>query len=56
MNKKKKLLKSYKSKIRFQKLDLEQKEKQKNWTDFVQGKGSKKKVSFHFSLEVCIAF
>ena len=44
MNKKRKLLKSYKSKIRFQKLDLDQKKKQKSWKDFVTGKGSKKKV------------
>eukprot|EP00210_Caulerpa_lentillifera_P004510 g4303.t1 len=46
VKKKKKLLKSYKSKIRFQKLDLDQKKKQKNWTDFIHGKGSKKKIGF----------
>ena len=43
-SRKKKLLKSYKSKIRFQQMDLEQKKKQQDWHSFVKGKGSKKKV------------
>jgi hypothetical protein len=43
---KKKLIKSYKSKIRFQNMDLQTKKKQDNWKDFVSGKGSKKKTGF----------
>ncbi|CAD7705113.1 unnamed protein product [Ostreobium quekettii] len=43
-SRKKKLLKSYKSKIRFQQMDLDQKKKQQDWHSFVQGKGSKKKA------------
>jgi Flp pilus assembly protein TadB len=41
---KKKLMKSYKSKIRFQQMDIQQKEKQSNWQSFLKGKGSKKKT------------
>lgn len=44
--KKKKLAKSYKSKMRFQQMDLKQKERQQSWLHFVQGKGSKKKTGF----------
>ena len=43
-NKKKKLQKSYKSKLRFQKLDMETKGRQKSWLDFKTGKGAKKKA------------
>ncbi|KAG2454532.1 hypothetical protein HYH02_000379 [Chlamydomonas schloesseri] len=43
---KKKLLKSMKSKIRFQQKDLAQKQKQDNWQSFLKGKGSKKKTGF----------
>ena len=43
---KKKLLKSYKSKIRFAQKDLAQKHKQDNWQSFLKGKGSKKKTGF----------
>lgn len=43
---KKKLLKSYKSKIRFQNLDLKVKEKQGNWQSFLKGKGGKAKTGF----------
>lgn len=46
MVKKKKLLKSYKSKIRFQNLDLQQKEKQGSWQQFLKGKGGKAKSGF----------
>ena len=42
--KKRKLLKSMKSKMRFQNMDLVQKDKQDNWKSFLQGKGSKKKT------------
>lgn len=45
-SRKRKLLKSYKSKIRFQQMDLEQKKKQQDWHSFVKGKGSKKKAGF----------
>ncbi|KAI8110902.1 hypothetical protein M9434_004476 [Picochlorum sp. BPE23] len=41
--KKKKLLKSFKSKQRFQKMDMEQKKKADNWKNFLAGKVSKKK-------------
>lgn len=41
---KKKLLKSYKSKMRFQHMDVVQKEKQSSWQSFLKGKGSKKKT------------
>ncbi|GBF92995.1 hypothetical protein Rsub_05831 [Raphidocelis subcapitata] len=44
--KKKKLLKSYKSKIRFQNMDIQQKEKQGSWQQFLKGKGSKPKSGF----------
>lgn len=43
---KRKLLKSYKSKIRFQNMDLAQKKKQDSWQSFVKGKGTKKKTGF----------
>lgn len=43
-NKKKKLQKSFKSKIRFQEMDLVTKKKQQSWLDFKSGKGAKKKV------------
>jgi survival-of-motor-neuron-related-splicing factor 30 len=43
---KKKLLKSYKSKIRFQNLDLAQKEKQGSWQAFLKGKGGKAKAGY----------
>ncbi len=43
---KKKLLKSYKSKIRFQNLDMKVKEKQGNWQQFLKGKGGKQKAGF----------
>lgn len=41
---KKKLQKSFKSKMRFQQLDMEVKNRQSNWLNFKKGKGSKKKV------------
>ena len=44
--KKRKLVKSYKSKIRFQKLDSQQREKQSSWLNFQKGKGTKKKAGF----------
>jgi survival-of-motor-neuron-related-splicing factor 30 len=40
--KKKKLLKSFKSKQRFQKMDLEQKKKADNWKSFLTSKATKK--------------
>lgn len=43
---KKKLLKSYKSKKRFQQMDIKTKEKQDNWQSFLKGKGSKPKQGF----------
>ena len=43
---KKKLIKSYKSKMRFQSMDNEQKEKQNSWQSFQSGKGAKKKTGF----------
>ena len=42
--KKKKLQKSMKSKMRFQKLDQATKDRQQSWLDFRKGKGAKKKV------------
>ena len=42
--KKKKLQKSYKSKLRFHKLDMETKNRQDSWLNFRKGKGAKKKV------------
>lgn len=42
--KKKKLQKSYKSKLRFRKLDMQTKNRQQSWLDFRKGKGAKKKV------------
>ena len=42
--KKKKLQKSLKSKMRFQKLDQATKDRQQSWLDFRKGKGAKKKV------------
>jgi hypothetical protein len=44
--KKKKLAKSYKSKIRFQNMDKATKERQKQWLNFQKGKGTKKKAGF----------
>jgi hypothetical protein len=41
---KKKLLKSFKSKRRFQEMDVKQKERQSNWQSFLKGKGSKPKT------------
>lgn len=43
-SKKRKLLKSYKSKIRFQQMDMSQKKKQEDWQSFVKGKGKRKQV------------
>lgn len=43
---KKKLIKSCKSKMRFQNMDLAQKAKADNWHNFVSGKGKKKKTGF----------
>ncbi|KAI8462431.1 MAG: hypothetical protein J3K34DRAFT_527755 [Monoraphidium minutum] len=43
---KKKLLKSYKSKIRFSNLDIKSKEKQGSWQSFLKGKGGKGKTGF----------
>ena len=43
---KKKLIKSYKSKMRFQSMDLAQAEKQSSWQSFQSGKGAKKKTGF----------
>jgi hypothetical protein len=40
---KKKLLKSYKSKKRFQQMDIKQKERADSWQSFLKGKGSKPK-------------
>ncbi|RMZ52956.1 hypothetical protein APUTEX25_001075, partial [Auxenochlorella protothecoides] len=44
--KKKKLQKSYKSKQRFARMDVQTKEKANSWKNFVSGKGSKKKPGF----------
>ena len=44
--KKKKLAKSYKSKLRFHKMDTETKVRQSSWLDFQKGKGTKKKAGF----------
>ncbi|EIE26983.1 hypothetical protein COCSUDRAFT_64747 [Coccomyxa subellipsoidea C-169] len=44
--KKKKLQKSYKSKKRFQEMDMVTKKKQQSWLDFKSGKGAKKKTGF----------
>lgn len=43
-SRKKKLQKSFKSKLRFQQLDMEVKNRQTSWLNFKKGKGSKKKV------------
>jgi len=48
--KKRKLAKSYKSKIRFQKMDAQQRDKQSSWLDFQKGKGTKKKAGFFTGL------
>ena len=52
--KKRKMAKSYKSKIRFQKMDAQQRDKQSSWLDFQKGKGTKKKAGFftglHFAM------
>ncbi len=42
--KKRKLQKSYKSKMRFQNMDIHSKEKQNSWQSFLKGKGGKKKT------------
>jgi survival-of-motor-neuron-related-splicing factor 30 len=47
-NKKKKLQKSLKSKMRFQRLDQATNERQAGWLDFRKGKGSKKKVAMQY--------
>lgn len=52
-NKKKKLQKSWKSKLRFQRLDLETKQRQQSWLDFKKGKGAKKKVRRAVHLQLC---
>ena len=44
--KKRKLLKSYKSKLRFQSMDMESKHRQQSWLNFKTGKGAKKKTGF----------
>lgn len=51
MSKKRKLQKSFKSKARFAKMDLEQKQKADSWRAFVGGKASKKKAGFMTSLK-----
>eukprot|EP00955_Chlamydomonas_euryale_P104141 365542-Chlamydomonas_euryale.AAC.27 len=43
---KKKLIKSYKSKMRFQDMDLKTKQKADSWQSFMSGKGAKKKKGF----------
>ncbi|PNH12932.1 Survival of motor neuron-related-splicing factor 30 [Tetrabaena socialis] len=43
---KKKLIKSIKSKQRFQKMDVAQAKKQDNWQSFLKGKGAKKTTGF----------
>eukprot|EP01025_Chloroclados_australasicus_P024156 TRINITY_DN24312_c0_g2_i2.p3 TRINITY_DN24312_c0_g2~~TRINITY_DN24312_c0_g2_i2.p3 ORF type:complete len:310 (-),score=48.42 TRINITY_DN24312_c0_g2_i2:369-1298(-) len=43
---KRKLLKSYKSKIRFQEMDMKQKQKQNSWKSFQKGKGGKRAVGY----------
>jgi hypothetical protein len=48
-SRKRKLLKSMKSKMRFQNMDMAQKSKQDSWQSFLQGKGSKKKAGFFTS-------
>ena len=46
IEKKRKLIKAHKSKIRFQTMDLETKSKQSNWQSFLKGKGAKAKAGF----------
>ncbi len=53
--KKRKMAKSYKSKIRFQKMDAQQRDKQSSWLDFQKGKGTKKKAGFFTGLFLCNA-
>lgn len=43
---KKKLIKSYKSKKRFHNMDMAQKKKADSWQSFNQGKGTKKKTGY----------
>ena len=43
---KRKLIKSHKSKMRFQNMDMAQKSKQSDWQSFMQGRGSKAKAGF----------
>ncbi|KAK9812102.1 hypothetical protein WJX73_006622 [Symbiochloris irregularis] len=45
-NRKRKLQKSFKSKMRFQQLDMEVKNRQSSWLNFKKGKGAKKKTGF----------
>lgn len=52
-NRKKKLQKSFKSKLRFQQLDMEVKNRQTSWLNFKKGKGSKKKVRLNKVSPVC---
>lgn len=54
-SKKRKLLKSYKSKIRFQQMDMTQKKKQEDWQSFVKGKAKRKQVRIH-SLFISLSF
>ncbi len=44
VQRKKKLIKSYKSKARFQEMDMAQKAKKDNWQSFLSGKATKKKT------------
>eukprot|EP00967_Tisochrysis_lutea_P025318 scaffold29184_cov15-Tisochrysis_lutea.AAC.1 len=55
---KKKLIKSCKSKMRFQNMDLAQKAKADNWHNFVSGKGKKKKTGFFTGMQsgVCVSY
>jgi survival of motor neuron-related-splicing factor 30 len=46
IERKKKLIKSYKSKIRFQNMDLATKQKQDNWKSFISGSAKKKKTGY----------
>jgi survival-of-motor-neuron-related-splicing factor 30 len=51
---KKKLLKSFKSKRRFQEMDIKQKERQSNWQSFLKGKGSKPKTGAFWCCKYCV--
>ncbi len=52
--KKKKLQKSYKSKLRFQQMDMETKKRQDSWLNFRKGKGAKKKVGPVYALRTFV--